>query len=1430
MRFGTGLRNFLDNLTANRALTKYLRLAITITICVLLAAVFLIQKKDTNAAGNISFVKEVASATAQSYTAANTLVLTVPAAGVAQGNTVIIFAGNNYSGVSAASVADSKGNIYTQDSISANSSNGTITTVLSGYMTNGLAAGDTIRVTYSAAASMRLALATEWNGIAATNRVDQKATATGNTAALATGTTAATTQDTELVIGSFGDGSTNETFTAGSGFTAFPTQLTSNLGTVYKKQWQQYKLVSAIGNQTAPALSSAASPYAGTVVTYKAQLNTAPDITPPTAPTNFAVTGNTATTISTSWTASTDDTAVTGYTLYNGTSAAGTFTGLTGTISGLTCGTSYSLGVDAYDAANNHSNQATLSAQTAACDTTAPSVNITAPADGSALTGVVSVNASASDNAAVAGVQFKLDGVNLQNEDTTAPYAINWDTSSVINGSHILTAVARDTSGNTATSIPINVTTSNTFNVSSPTPSPDASTQGVAVGNGFIDASDRQVIRTANNVVYVIASDDNACQGGGNGTIHIWKGSGSQPGNPYAPNAFTEQDASHRPTSTSTTDCTYNATAMMQSPDSRLDRAGTIHMAYVEGLTGTVYYQTYSTLTDTWGGRTAVGSGASVTDGISWPRTGQVALSLDSNDQPLIVYATSGSANSLQFTSHAGGSWTTPASIAIGTNIMHPSMVTALDGSFNLAWMNNSLATHSEIDYSKYTGGSWSIPEQVTLGDSNVLNNGDSDQGPGLTVDTSGRPIVVFMDGTPNGTDYVRMRYRDANGLWTDNTPPGGSGGASNPNGTWFAHTPQNYTSSSNANFVFLGHDINVQFGYQYQLGGLGASWGAYATLDPQSKTAPSSGDTCEPGTDGSASIRFDPSRDNNPNVIDVVYFDEQDDSDCAHHHARVMYKAVAIGAPAPDTTAPNVSVTNPAAGSLQHGNLTFSAVANDNIGVASVQFQVDGVNAGPALVSAPYNFSWNSLALGDGQHTVTAIAKDGAGNTATSTAVTFTTDNTNPGVSITAPSDGSTASGVTAISADTSDTNGIAGVQFKIDGANLGAEITASPYTYNWDTATASNGTHTITAVARDAIGNTSSSSVSVTVSNAPKPDTTPPTVTITSPAANATVSGTNVQLIASATDNVSVDTVYFQVDGVSYGAVCTATPYQISWDSTAYSNGPHTISAVATDTSGNTANTSIIVNVLNDLSPPTVNLTAPANNATVSGSINVSANASDDVAIANVQFKLDGANLSTADTTAPYQVNWATTSATNGTHSLTAVATDSSGKQTTSATITVTVNNGSQVLIGSQTVQTHADSDTGGQAETFQTTAAASGTISKMSYYIASGSTATNLSVGIYSDNNGKPGSLMASGSISAPVANSWNTITVTPAPLAAGTKYWMAVLGTGGTVKFRDSTGSTYKAYTSSQTNLTSLPATYTTTGTGYNDGNLSAYGSS
>ena len=94
-------------------------------------------------------------------------------------------------------------------------------------------------------------------------------------------------------------------------------------------------------------------------------------------------------------------------------------------------------------------------------------------------------------------------------------------------------------------------------------------------------------------------------------------------------------------------------------------------------------------------------------------------------------------------------------------------------------------------------------------------------------------------------------------------------------------------------------------------------------------------------------------------------------------------------------------------------------------------------------------------------------------------------------------------------------------------------------------------------------------------------------------------------------------------------------------------------------------------------DTTVPTVSLSAPAADTTVSGEVTVSANASDNVGIAGVQFKMDGANLGPEDTSSSYSISWNTTGTTNGSHTLTAVARDAAGNQATSSSITVTVSN---------------------------------------------------------------------------------------------------------------------------------------------------------
>jgi fibronectin type 3 domain-containing protein len=196
---------------------------------------------------------------------------------------------------------------------------------------------------------------------------------------------------------------------------------------------------------------------------------TSPDTTPPSAPGTLTATGGLGQ-IGLSWGAATDNVGVVKYDLYRSTTAGFTPsagnriaqpTGTTYTDQGLAPGTYY-YRVQAEDAAGNIGPAGNEANAVAAADTTPPTVSITAPSAGATVAGTTTITANAADNGAVAGVQFKVDGTNVGSEDTTSPYSVSWDTFSAGNGSHTITAVARDGAGNTTTSAGVTVTVSNT--------------------------------------------------------------------------------------------------------------------------------------------------------------------------------------------------------------------------------------------------------------------------------------------------------------------------------------------------------------------------------------------------------------------------------------------------------------------------------------------------------------------------------------------------------------------------------------------------------------------------------------------------------------------------------------------------------------------------------------------------------------------------------------------------------------------------------------------------------------------------------------------------------------------------------------------------------------------------------------------------------
>ncbi|WP_447964924.1 FG-GAP-like repeat-containing protein [Nitrospira sp. Ecomares 2.1] len=105
---------------------------------------------------------------------------------------------------------------------------------------------------------------------------------------------------------------------------------------------------------------------------------------------------------------------------------------------------------------------------------------------------------------------------------------------------------------------------------------------------------------------------------------------------------------------------------------------------------------------------------------------------------------------------------------------------------------------------------------------------------------------------------------------------------------------------------------------------------------------------------------------------------------------------------PPPDTTPPTIVLMSPQNSASLSGTVTVSATASDNIGVVGVQFKLNGNNLGPEDTTNPFSSSWNTTAVSNGSYTLSATARDAAGNTTTSVPVTVTVSKgTSPGLTI---------------------------------------------------------------------------------------------------------------------------------------------------------------------------------------------------------------------------------------------------------------------------------------------------------------------------------------------------------------------------------------------------------------------------------------------
>jgi glucose/arabinose dehydrogenase/chitodextrinase len=396
------------------------------------------------------------------------------------GNLIVVYLA--WSNTGSVSISDTRGNAYT--------SAGSLTTWGASsnrssqvfYAKNVAGGANTVRATFDTAiTSWADMYIHEYSGIDKADPLDVSAVDKGTAAAMNSGS-ATTTNANDLIFGA--GASANTVNQAGTGFTSRSTKFGNRTEDKNVTSTGSYK---ATANQNGNA-------WVMHMVAFKADPGT-PDTTPPSTPTNLTATATSSSQINLTWDASTDDIGVTGYKVFRNGTRIATATETSYNDTGLTASTTYDYTVSATDAAGNDSPKSAVRSATTLdppADTTAPTLSLTAPANGATVSGTINVTADASDNVGVVGVQFLLDGDNLGAEDTTAPYSVSWNTSTATNGAHVLTARARDAADNTATSAARNVTVA-APDTSGPTvaiTAPTNNAEVVDIVNVTADASD----------------------------------------------------------------------------------------------------------------------------------------------------------------------------------------------------------------------------------------------------------------------------------------------------------------------------------------------------------------------------------------------------------------------------------------------------------------------------------------------------------------------------------------------------------------------------------------------------------------------------------------------------------------------------------------------------------------------------------------------------------------------------------------------------------------------------------------------------------------------------------------------------------------------------------------------------------------------------
>jgi hypothetical protein len=275
------------------------------------------------------------------------------------------------------------------------------------------------------------------------------------------------------------------------------------------------------------------------------------------------------------------------------------------------------------------------------------------------------------------------------------------------------------------------------------------------------------------------------------------------------------------------------------------------------------------------------------------------------------------------------------------------------------------------------------------------------------------------------------------------------------------------------------------------------------------------------------------------------------------------------------DTTPPTVSISSPEDDAvIGSSSLVVTWTSTD---ADATERSVDG---GVWQVVTGTSVTISSLT--DGEHTISIRVTDIAGNEATDS-VTVLVDTTAPSVEITAPVDGATVGTEVTVewTADDGSGSGVEPAEVRID---EGTWTVASGSSHTFTGLT--SGEHTVDVRVMDGAGNEGTDSVTFTVIS----DTTPPTVSITSPTNGSSLASSSVTVTWAASDGTGsgIDTIEVKLDS---GAWTAATGTSRAF--LALAEGSHTVSVRVTDNAGNAATASVTFMV--DTVDPTLTITSP-------------------------------------------------------------------------------------------------------------------------------------------------------------------------------------------------------------------------------------------